>query len=75
MPTSYCLDKVCIEPNRSDGERYDNLDVNWIKSIEIRDPYEGLEAADQQVQSIVGRRSVFEKRIIEYKNRTAKKSL
>ncbi len=56
-------------------DRYDNLDVNWIKSIEIRDPYEGLEAADQQVQSIMGRRSVFEKRIIEYyRSRSANKT-
>jgi hypothetical protein len=56
-------------------DRYDNLDVKWIKNIEVRDPYEGLDAADQQVQSIMGRRSIFEKRIIEYyRTRSTKKA-
>jgi len=56
-------------------DRYDNLDVKWINSIEIRDPYEGLDAADQQVKSIMDRRSIFEKRIIEYyKTKSTKKA-
>jgi hypothetical protein len=29
-------------------QRYDNLDVKWIKAIEVRDPYDGLAAADQR---------------------------
>jgi hypothetical protein len=47
-------------------QRYDNLDVKWIKALEVRDPYDGLDAADQQLDSICERRFVFEKRIIEY---------
>jgi hypothetical protein len=47
-------------------ERYDNLDIKWMKALQIRDPYDGLAAADQQVESICERRSVFEKRIIDY---------
>jgi hypothetical protein len=47
-------------------QRYDNLDVKWIKAIEVRDPYDGLAAADQQLESICERRSVFERRIIDY---------
>jgi hypothetical protein len=46
--------------------RYDNLDVKWIKALQVRDPYDGLAAADQQVESISERRSIFEKRIIDY---------
>jgi hypothetical protein len=54
-------------------QRYDNLDVKWLKAIEVRDPYDGLAAADQQLGSICERRSVFEKRIIDYwKNKAVK---
>jgi hypothetical protein len=47
-------------------ERYDNIDVKWINNIQTLDPNEGLEAADQQVQSILTRRTIFAKRITEY---------
>jgi hypothetical protein len=54
-------------------QRYDNLDWKWLKAMEVLDPYDGLAAADQQVESICERRSVFEKRIIDYwKNKAIK---
>lgn len=47
-------------------ERHETLNQDWLDSIEIRDPQEGLDAADQQVESIICRRKLFEKRILEY---------
>ncbi|ETZ21151.1 hypothetical protein [Pedobacter sp. V48] len=47
-------------------ERYDNLDPKWIEKIEVRDPMEGLEAADTQVESILARKAILTKKIIDY---------
>jgi hypothetical protein len=47
-------------------QRYENLEVKWMKALEIGDPYNRLAAADQQVESICESRSVFEKRNIDY---------
>ncbi|WP_397321487.1 hypothetical protein [Pedobacter foliorum] len=46
--------------------RYDNIDLKWFEKIEVRDPMEGLEAADMQIESILSRKAILEKRIIEY---------
>jgi hypothetical protein len=54
-------------------QRYDHLEMKWMKALEIRDPYDGLAAADQQVESICERRSIFEKRIIDYWKNKANK--
>lgn len=52
-------------------QRFDNLDMKWIDELEIRDPEEGLKAADQQIESILSRKAVFVKRIVDYwKNKT-----
>ena len=53
-------------------ERYDNLDANWIKDIQIRYPMEGLEAADTQIESILARKAVLTKKIIEYERSKVK---
>ncbi|WP_214226193.1 hypothetical protein [Pedobacter sp. B4-66] len=50
-------------------ERYDNLDTKWLERIEILDPVTGLEAADKQIESILFRKAIFTKRIIEYMNK------
>ena len=47
-------------------ERYDNLDVKWIKGLEVKDPSEGLKAADDYIENMLSRRRAFEQRIIEY---------
>lgn len=46
--------------------RYDNIDLKWFEKIDVRDPMEGLEAADMQIESILSRKAILEKRIIEY---------
>lgn len=52
-------------------QRFDNLDRKWIDGLEIRDPDEGLQAADQQIESILSRKAIFMKRIVDYwKNKT-----
>nr|WP_294873641.1 hypothetical protein [uncultured Pedobacter sp.] len=55
-------------------ERYDNLDPKWIAKIEVRDPMEGLEAADTQVESILARKAILTKKIIDYE-RAKQKSM
>ena len=55
-------------------ERYDNLDPKWIEKIQIRDPTEGLEAADTQIESILYRQAILTKRIIEYERLKKKKA-
>jgi len=47
-------------------ERYDNIDTKWLYNIQVLDPTEGLEAADQQIESILARRRAFAKRIVDY---------
>jgi len=47
-------------------ERYDNLDVKWINGLEVMDASEGLQAADDYIESMLTRRKAFEQRIIEY---------
>lgn len=37
-----------------------------LAKIQVRDPMEGLEAADKQIQSIIERKAILTKRIIEY---------
>ncbi|MES2826703.1 MAG: hypothetical protein V4687_01045 [Bacteroidota bacterium] len=47
-------------------QRYDNLEREWIDALQIMDPEEGLKAADQQIESIISRKAIFAKRIIDY---------
>ena len=47
-------------------ERYDKLDITWLDNIQVLDPIEGLEAADQLLQSIMTRRTALARRIIDY---------
>jgi len=47
-------------------ERYDKLDIAWLDNIQVLDPIEGLEAADQLIQSIMARRTALARRIIDY---------
>lgn len=47
-------------------ERYDKLDITWLDNIQVLDPVEGLEAADQLIQSIMTRRTALAKRIVDY---------
>ncbi|MBE9599805.1 hypothetical protein [Pedobacter sp. MC2016-24] len=47
-------------------ERYDKLDITWLDNIQVLDPIEGLEAADQLIQSIMTRRTALARRIIDY---------
>lgn len=47
-------------------ERYDKLDIAWLDNIQVLDPIEGLEAADQLIQSIMTRRTALARRIIDY---------
>jgi len=37
-----------------------------FSKLQVRDPQEGLEAADKQIQSIMERKAILTKRIIEY---------
>lgn len=55
-------------------KNYDNLDPKWIEKIEIRDPIEALEAADTQIESILSRKAILTKRVIEYE-RAKKRNL
>jgi hypothetical protein len=54
-------------------KNYDNLDPKWIEKIEIRDPIEGLEAADTQIESILSRKAILTKRVIEYERAKKRK--
>ena len=47
-------------------ERYDNIDPKWIDNIQVLDPIEGLKAADQQIESLLARRTAFAERIVNY---------
>lgn len=47
-------------------QRYDNIDQAWIDALQIRDPGDGLKAADQQIESILSRKAIFAQKIIDY---------
>lgn len=47
-------------------QRYDNVDRKWIDQLQVMDPMEGLTAADKQIASILERKAIFAKRIIDY---------
>ena len=47
-------------------ERYDNMDPKWFENLQIRDPFEGLDAADVQIKDILDRKAILAKKIVDY---------
>ena len=47
-------------------ERFENLDPKWFENLQVRDPLEGVEAADIQVKSILDRKAILIKKIVDY---------
>ncbi|MBG6233515.1 hypothetical protein IWX76_000070 [Pedobacter sp. CAN_A7] len=50
----------------SQYERFENLDPKWIENLQVRDPLEGIEAADVQIKSILDRKAILIQKIVDY---------
>jgi hypothetical protein len=49
-------------------ERYHGQD-KWVQSMQLRDPFEGIEAAYRQMDNLQSRAKVFTKRVLDYFNK------